>query len=91
MTIEELETKFESMEARYSAALERKAALGGELRAKKEELAKLVTEIEAAGYNPKTLRAERDKEMTRLEEMMTEFESSLSEAEEGLRAFDKTK
>jgi chromosome segregation ATPase len=85
---EALETTIEDLHTRYASAVKRKAEIGGELRAKKAELAGLVKEIQDAGYNPKTLKEDRDREMTELKRKVAEFEASLSEAEEGLRAFD---
>ncbi len=88
---EELKKKIEELQKRHEKVTQRKAALGGELKAKKEELASLIQEIRDAGYDPKTIVADRNKAQQELETMMEGFEKSLAEVEEGLSVYDKPK
>jgi len=59
------------------------------LEAKKQELLDLVSEIKAAGYDPKKLKEERDKKADELTTMMATFEQELTEVESALAAFEK--
>jgi DNA repair exonuclease SbcCD ATPase subunit len=86
---EELNTKIQELQTRHSRILKKKAELGGELKSKKDELGALVKEIQAAGYNPKTLVEDRNKAQQELEALMAEFEKGLVEAETSLSAYDK--
>ncbi len=88
-TIEELESKIQEFRDRHAALVQMKASVGGELRAKKEELAALVQEIKDAGYNPRTIKETRDKALADLERDVAAFDASLTEAEEGFAAFNK--
>lgn len=87
MSMDDLTKKIEDLQTRHAKVLKWKAELGGELKSKKEELAALVKEIQAAGYNPKTLVEERDKTQKELEELMADFEKGLVEAETSLSAY----
>lgn len=86
---EELTTKIQDLQTRHARVLKRKAELGGELKSKKDELQSLVKEIQAAGYNPKTLVEDRNKAQQELESLMEEFERGLIEAETSLTSYDK--
>lgn len=86
---EELTTKIQDLQTRHAHVLKRKAELGGELKSKKDELASLVKEIQAAGYNPKTLVEDRNRAQEELESLMEEFEKGLLEAETSLSTYDK--
>jgi chromosome segregation ATPase len=88
-SIEDISTQIDSLQKRYATVLRRKAELGGALKAKRDELESLVKEIEDAGYNPKTLVDDRNKAQTELEQLVSSFESDLSEAEKALSAYDK--
>lgn len=88
-SIDELSTTIDSLQKRYSSVLRRKAELGGALKAKKDELAALVKEIQDAGYNPKTLVEDRAKAQAELEQLVSTFEKDLKDAEEALAAYDK--
>ena len=89
LTPEELNAKIQDLQTRHKRLLNRKAELGGELKSKKDELASLVKEIQAAGYNPKTLVEDRNKAQQELESLMEEFEKGLVAAENSLSAYDK--
>ena len=89
MTPEDIKRKLDDFQRRTEVATKKKAALGGQLQAKREELAELIKEIKAAGYDPKNLSAERDKSQQDLEAAMTAYEKDLVEVETALTAFDK--
>lgn len=88
MTPEELRKKIDDLTKRTEAVNTKKSNLSGKLQAKKEELAQLVVEIKAAGYDPKTLREERDKAQAQLAEMITAYEADLSAVESALSGYD---
>lgn len=88
-TPDELKKRMQDLQTRHQRVLNRKTALGGELKSKKDELAELVKEIQAAGYNPKTLVEERNKAHQELETMLNDFEKGLVEAETTLDTYDK--
>lgn len=89
LTPDELQKRISDLQTRHARVLKRKTELGGELKSKKDELAALVKEIQAAGYNPKTLVEDRNKAQQELEALMEEFEKGLREAETTLDAYDK--
>lgn len=91
MTPEELRKKIDDLSKRTEAANTKKSTLSGRLQAKKEELAQLIVEIKAAGYDPKTLREERDKVQTQLTEMIQTYESDLVAVENALASYDTKK
>lgn len=88
-SVDELSTQIDSLQKRYANVLRRKAELGGALKAKKDELAQLVQEIEDAGYNPRTLVEDRNKAQEELEQLVVTFERDLVDAETALSAYDK--
>jgi DNA repair exonuclease SbcCD ATPase subunit len=89
MTPEEIREKIENLQTRHAAVTAKKNSLGGQLQAKKEELATLITEIRAAGYDPKKLVAEKEKAQQDLEAMIIDFDKKLMEAERALSVYDK--
>lgn len=89
MTPDDIRRKIEDLQTRHAAVTAKKNSLGGQLQAKKEELAALITEIRAAGYDPKKLVAEKDKAQQELETMIINFEKDLTEVERALSAYDK--
>ena len=86
---DEIDSKVKDLMTRHAAVLQRKAALSGQLQAKKEELVALVNEIKAAGYDPKNLSEECSKAQRELEASVTTFEVELVAVEKALAAFDK--
>ena len=86
---EEMKAKIESLQKRHQAVLEKRAVLSGQLQAKKQELAAIIEEIKAAGYDPKNLASEHDKAEQELEAMVVEFEKKLADVEAALAVFDK--
>jgi len=91
MTPDELRKKIDDLAKRTEAVNTKKSTLSGKLQAKKEELAQLVVEIKAAGYDPKTLREERDKVQAQLTEMVTTYEADLVAVETALAGYDSKK
>jgi chromosome segregation ATPase len=89
MTPEEIKGKIEDLQKRTDAVNQKRAGLSGQLEAKKEELAAIVQEARAAGYDPKNLAVERDKTQKEVEVMIAEYETKLTEVEAALSAFDK--
>ena len=57
--LEQVRERVEELTKRHQRASERKSKLAGKLEEKKAELVKLKEEIEAAGLNPKDLKAEK--------------------------------
>jgi len=86
---EPIETKIKDLVARHGAAMQRKAALRGQLEARKEELVNLAREITEAGYDPKKLPEEVAKAKATLEAAVANFETELAAVEKALAAFDK--
>ena len=89
MTPDDIRRKIEDLQARHAAVTAKKNSLGGQLQAKKDELAALIVEIRAAGYDPKKLIAEKEKAQQELEAMLLDFEKNLGEVERALAAYDK--
>jgi len=89
MTPDEIKKRVERALQRTDTVNQAKANLGGQLQAKKDELAALVKEIREAGYEPKTLAAARDKVQAELETMIVEYEGKLDTAEAAIAAIKK--
>ena len=89
MTPDEIKKKVENLTSRHGKATKKRDTLRGQLQAKKEELAALVKEIKAAGYDPKKLPEERDKKQAELEELIAAFEKDLKAVETALAEFEK--
>lgn len=90
-TPEEIKEKIADLQTRHEAVTQRRASLGGQLQAKKEELATIIQEVRDAGYDPKNLPGERDKAQQELETLIEDFEVRLAAVEEALSAFDSKK
>ncbi len=88
---DQLERKVTDLITRNSRVLKEKAELGGQLKSKKEELAKLVEEIQLAGFNPKTLVADKNKAQEELEVMLVDLEKQIDEAERILAEYKSKK
>ena len=91
MTPEELRKKIDDLTKRTEVVNTKKSSLSGKLQAKKEELAQLILEIKEAGFDPKTLREERDKVQVQLTEMITAYETDLVAVETALSSYDVKK
>ena len=84
-----LDEKVKDLMTRHAAVLQKKAVLSGQLQAKRDELADLINEIKAAGYDPKTLVEEGARAKASLEAEITTFEADLVKAEAALAVFEK--
>lgn len=89
MHSDEIRKRVERALQRKDTVDQNKAALGGQLQAKKEELAALVKEIRDAGYEPKNLAQARDKVQAELEAMIVSFEKELDTAETAIAVLKK--
>lgn len=89
MTPDEIKKKIDDLQRRTDVVTTKKANFGGQLQAKKQELADLIKEIKAAGYDPKNLISERDKAQTELEQMIAAYETNLSQVETSLAGYEK--
>ena len=89
MSPKDVKQKIDELVRRTEVVDRKKSNLAGQLQSKKEELAALIQEIRAAGFEPKTLKAELDKAQAELEGMMATYEKNLTEVESALSAYDK--
>lgn len=89
MTPDEIKAKIDNLLKRHDAAVKKKAGLGGQIQAKKDELNLILQEVRAAGFDPKTLANDRDKTQRDLETMIVDFETKLTEVEGAIASFDK--
>jgi len=87
MEIEALQKKLQDLTSRAKKVKQQRSEILGSLNAKKEELTNLVKEIQGAGYNPKTVKAEYEQAMKTLEEMMEDYEKQLVKAETSIDEF----
>jgi chromosome segregation ATPase len=87
--LSELKKKADDLMRRYSIASKKRSELKGQLEAVKAELASLADEIRSAGYDPKTLKADRDKAHKELEDLIQSFDQELTEVESAIRAFEE--
>jgi chromosome segregation ATPase len=76
------------LERRYSAVTSKKAKLQGQLEAKKQELVALNEEIQAAGYDPKNLKKEKERVERSLAQELDAFERDLQEVETAIASFE---
>ena len=86
---DDITRRIEDLQKRHTALVQEKAGLQGQLKAKKEELAKIVEEIKAAGYDPKQITQERDRVKKELEVAVSKLETEYAEVEAALAAFKK--
>jgi len=89
MTPDEIKKKIEDLSRRTEVVSKKKSQYEGQLQKVKEDLADLVTEVKAAGYDPKTLSAERDKAEASLLQEIAEYETKLLAVETSLAGYDK--
>jgi len=89
LTPEDLKKKIDDLSRRTDVASKKKAQLEGQLTQVKENLADLISEIKAAGYDPKTLSAERDKAEAQLLKEIADYETKLANVESALAEYDK--
>ena len=88
-SLEQIRAKVEELGKRYKTVSSKKSSLSGLLQGKKEELAALKREIEAAGLDPKKLKEHRDQLQAEVLAAVEDFERKLTVVEEAFAAFDK--
>lgn len=83
-SVDEMRSRVDDLIRRHQAASSKKSQLLGRLEAKKQELAALSREIKEAGYDPKSLKSERDKAAQQLETATQSFAQDLALVEKAL-------
>lgn len=89
--MDEIQKRIEALQRRHAEVMQRKAGAAGQLQARKEELASLVEEIRAAGYDPKDITRVRDQAQADLLKEIARFETELADVEAVLEGFPATK
>lgn len=88
-SLDELKRKVDDLISRHKKVSEAKAKRQGELEAKKAELVALGEEIQAAGFDPRKLKEQRDEAHEQLESLIEAFQRELAEVEEALASFEQ--
>lgn len=87
--LQEIQARVEDLTRRHNAASLKQGRLQGVLEEKKLELKRLKQEIEEAGFNPKTLREEKDRLEKELEQLLSKFDTELRVVEEAQNEYEK--
>jgi vacuolar-type H+-ATPase subunit D/Vma8 len=90
-SLDQIKTRVEDLSKRFKTVNSKKSNLGGLLQAKKDELAALKKEIEAAGLDPRKLKDKRDELQAEVVAMIDDFDKKLTRVEEAFAAFDSRK
>jgi len=88
-SLDQLQARVENLSRRHREAASRKAKFQGQLEEKRQELRRLKTEIETAGYDPKTLKEDRQRLEAELEQLMAGFEAEVTVVEQALDEYEK--
>ncbi len=88
-SLEQIQAKVEDLTRRHIAASTKQSKLQGILEEKRQELLRLKQEIEAAGFDPKTLREERARLEKELDELINRFDTELSVVERAQDEYEK--
>ena len=88
-SLEQIRERVEDLSRRHREASTRKSKLQGRLDEKKKELARLKTEIETAGLDPKHLRQEKERLENELTALMDKFDSELQVVEAALDEYER--
>lgn len=88
-SLDALQKQVEDLSRRHKAAASKKAELKGRLEAKKQELVALGEEIRNHGYDPKNLKAEKERVEAELKAELKAFEEELTAVEQALAEIDK--
>lgn len=88
-SVDEIKERVEELGRRHQNVSERKAKLEGILGEKKRELFALKQEIEAAGFDPKKLKEEREKLEAEIQQLVETFDKELSQVEDALAEYEK--
>lgn len=91
MSPDEMQRKISDLTKRTDVVTKKRAMLIGQLEEKKKQLAELLQEIKAAGYDPKTLHMDRDRLQKELEAEVAAYEKELVEVEKALATFEAVK
>jgi phage-related tail protein len=87
--LEDLKKKADDLMRRYSTASKKRSELKGQVDAVKSDLSALADEIKDAGYDPRTLKADRDKAHDELEDLIDAFDKELTEVEVAIATFEE--
>jgi chromosome segregation ATPase len=85
----ELKQVVDGLMQRYAVASKKRSELKGQLDAVQADLSALADEIRSAGYDPKTLKADRDKAEKELEVLIRSFDKELTEVETAIKTFEQ--
>jgi len=89
MEFDALQRKVQDLITRGNKVKQQKAEIQGTLKAKKQELSNLILEIEAAGYNPRTIREDYEKTKKELEDLVVKYDQEILQAEGSLAEYQK--
>jgi len=89
MAPDEIKRTIDDLSRRTEVVTKKKSQLEGQVQQVKEDLAALIMEIQAAGYDPKTLSAERDKAEAELLAEIEAYETKLAVVEKALAEYEK--
>lgn len=89
MALDEIKKTIDDLSRRTEVVTKKKSQLEGQVQQVKEDLAALIMEIQAAGYDPKTLSAERDKAEAELLAEIEAYETKLAVVEKALAEYEK--
>lgn len=87
--LSELKKRADDLMRRYSTVSKKRSELKGQLEAVKSEISALGDEIKAAGYDPRTLKTEREKAHKELEGLIEAFDKELTEVEAAIQVFEE--
>jgi chromosome segregation ATPase len=90
-TITQLKQRVENALARHAKVNRKRDELRGQLEARKKELVEIGEEIQAAGFDPRQLKQQRDQAHEDLQELLVSFEQDMQEVESALEEFEKEK
>lgn len=90
-SLDQIKQRVDSLTRRYNAASKKKAEYKGQLEAKKDELVALKREIEAAGFDPKNLKRDRERLEAELATLLDATDKELSELEAAHAELEKSK
>ena len=88
-SLEQMQARVEELTRRHNAAATKQSKLQGALEEKKQELLRLKKEITDAGFDPKTLRDDKLRLETELEQLCSRFETALVDVEKAQEEYEK--
>lgn len=87
-TLDEIKAKVDDISKRHKVASSKQQNLSGLLQGKREELATLIKEIEAAGLDPKKLKERRDELKQEVLAQVESIDKQLKQVEEALATYE---